>query len=214
MGKQGWLLALFVLALGLVPLGLVRDLDLRIAYGLRPWGQSWPWLNTVWILGGIPVTTAVAVIVTKLRPVLWAQRFRILGAGVGGSLLELMCKHWMAIPNPPTVSTPSVWAHLVQAFNWGPGTVFALIHLWWPIRQHAVSHFFVGTFPSGHVFRSTFVAGLLNTRGGLAISLAVAIPVAIATIATGGHWFWDTVGGFLLAEAMLAGIRRTSHLTR
>jgi membrane-associated phospholipid phosphatase len=64
-----------------------------------------------------------------------------------------------------------------------------------------------GSFPSGHTFRATYVTEALAPRSPV-VRWLVPLAVAAAVVATGGHWPWDTVGGWLLAQTLNPRARR------
>jgi len=55
---------------------------------------------------------------------------------------------------------------------------------------------FAGAFPSGHVARTTFLAGITRVPTWLA-ALAVALMM-VSRVYLGDHWISDVVGGLLL----------------
>jgi membrane-associated phospholipid phosphatase len=198
------LLVLLVVGAWLAPHPAVEAWNRHWATAMRPLALRWPWLNVVWILGGVPVTAAA------LALGIWRQdrlRRRWLAgvlAFLVGSLVEVLLKHFVPLPVPPGVPVPVSWQRLVGALNLGPSDLTALAHWLFP-HGHRVSsaRLLPGSYPSGHVFRSSLVGGLLARRRPWLVALAVGLPVAFMTVATGGHWAFDTIGGMLLGLAAL-----------
>lgn len=176
-----------------------------VAALLRPLALRWPWLNIVWVIAGLPVTAAV------LGVALWRMsRLRrhwpvIAAMAVAGSLVELLCKHFVALPRPSEVPAPVFWNQLVGALNLGPSNLTPLLHWLHPhVRGETGSTLFPGSYPSGHVYRTTFLTGMLAPPGRRLWAAPVVVAVAFMTVATGGHWAWDTLGGALLGIAAVS----------
>jgi hypothetical protein len=188
---------------------VVMHLNRAVAGSLRPLALRWGWLNLVWILGGLPVALAVLVVSLIRVPRLRRRALPVMGAALLGSIIEVGLKHFVALPLPPEVPAPPFWNTLAAALNFGPSNLTPILHWLFPHARHATGHhLFPGSYPSGHVFRTTFVAGVLLPRRVKWAALAVTAATAFMTVATGGHWIWDTLGGGLLAFAMI-GIAAT-----
>jgi membrane-associated phospholipid phosphatase len=187
----------------------ILHLNRAVADTLRPVALRYGWLNVIWVVGGLPVTLAVLLIGLFAVPRLRGRACAVVLAAVCGSLIELVLKHLIALPVPPAVPAPSFWNHLSASLNFGPSNLTPILHRLFPhARQASGPGLFPGSYPSGHVFRTTFVAGVLLPGRVRWVALLVAAAAAFMTVATGGHWLWDTLGGALLAVSMgmLAGV--------
>ncbi len=192
--------------------GPVLAADRYISRLLEPIGYHAPLLQLIWVVGGLPVTTLLVLVAASgffgKRPAHWS----VLAIFIGGSVVELMVKHWVATPFPPNVAAPALYGQIVAWTNIEPSAVFSAIgsltHS--PAVHHASTTFLRGSFPSGHVFRITFAYGLILAD---VWRIALVVLAAFAVVATGGHWPWDTVGGFLLGSAglVLAKARMSTH---
>jgi membrane-associated phospholipid phosphatase len=198
------LLVLLAVGAWLAPEPAVEAWNRHWAVALRPLAVAAPWLNVVWILGGVPVTAAALALGIWRQDSLRRRWRAAVLAAVGGSVVEVLLKHFVPLPVPPAVPAPVSWQRLVAALNLGPSDLTALAHWLFP-HGHRVSsqRLLPGSYPSGHVFRSSFVGGLLAPRRRWLAALLVGVPVAFMTVATGGHWAFDTVGGMLLGLAAL-----------
>ena len=192
----------FLVAAALASTRFVRVINLAFSHFLVPLGRTWPWLNGVWVAGGVPLS---------LLAVLWAsrarsrgQRLRLLGLFVAGGIIELLAKHWIATPWPVPVAAPAPYAVIARYTNIEPSAVMAVVGPWLGARRPTASASFLrGSFPSGHVLRLTFAIGVWLGPGRWGWTTALAAVAAVAVVATGGHWFWDTLGGWSLAQALL-----------
>lgn len=198
-----WWLVLFGVATIFATSPPIFTLNHMVSYRLHELGVQWTVLNVVWILGGLPLTLLVVVIVAMRsggrRGVWWVTYFVLMG------LVELLVKHFIATPFPVAVAAPAPWPRLEQLTNVEPSTVLYLVK---PILGTTTggtgSGFLRGSFPSGHVLRLTYAVGATLPPRYWNALVAVALVAALAVVATGGHWLWDTVGGFLLARFFLA----------
>lgn len=115
---------------------------------------------------------------------------------IGGSILELISKHWLPHAGvPPWLRRP-------------------LLHY----RYYAWNRF-VGTshgYPSGHAFRTVVLAGavwrtwLPRGRWGRLLRFGLAAVVLVmgaALIYLGDHWISEVVGGYLLGAAGIGLVR-------
>lgn len=184
---------------------VILHVNHMVAMGLRPLALRWGWLNVVWVVGGLPVTLLVLVIgIAAWPPLRRSWRAIALGALLG-SVIEVLLKHYVALPTPPAVPAPAVWNHLSAMLNVGPRDADRVLHWLYPRAHHVTGpRLFPGSYPSGHVYRTTFVAGAFRSGRRRWPALLIAAVVAFMTVATGGHWAWDTVGGVLLAFSMLS----------
>lgn len=197
----------FVIAAIVAPTVSVMEFNTDLSRILEPVGRQWPAIQLIWVVGGLPVTTLVVLYFASGRLGRGSRQWSIFWVFVGGSVVELLVKHFVATPFPPNVVPGSPYAQMITWTNIEPSTVFAWLALWShaPVVRHASVGFLRGTFPSGHVFRITYAYGLLLKNFGFAALVAVA---AFAVVATGGHWPWDAVGGFLLGAAGLAAAQK------
>lgn len=83
-----WVLAFLAAAL-LAPLPFMVTIDHALSRRLTPLGIHQPWLNAVWILGGLPVTTLAILASWRRRP---GTAAACLGF-IAGSLIEVLGKH-------------------------------------------------------------------------------------------------------------------------
>ncbi|MCY0884630.1 MAG: hypothetical protein OWV35_01945 [Firmicutes bacterium] len=194
----GWLLVFLALA-ALAPLPPVLDLDRAAALLLAPLGRRWVWLQGVWIAGGVLLTgLAVAGLGLRRRPPwgLWA-------GFLAGSLVEVALKHLLVLPRPHPLPAPAPWPALIAATNLDAVTAAAWLHHWLP-QAGPVRHLLAGSFPSGHLFRLSYVTGAAAGPRRRALLWGVAATAALAVTATGGHWIWDAAGGYALARFCLS----------
>ncbi len=208
--KWGPWAAIFLALAAIAVSGLATGLNREVAAWLRPWGQSWPQLNLIWVFGGVPLTSAA---------VLWAsfrRGWKYLPVFMGGMLVEVVCKHWIATPMPTATPEPLFYLHLEDWFNISPSTAMGWVD--WALRRptavSSVHHFLRGSFPSGHEFRITFTLGALTGGKNWGLLIGAALVTALLVVATGGHWILDAAGGFTLACTGLAVLRTKSRRVR
>ncbi|MCL6563911.1 MAG: phosphatase PAP2 family protein [Firmicutes bacterium] len=185
---------LFLAAAALSQQPNVQQLDQALGALARPWAEALPALNLVWILGAFPVTLALVLAAAgatgRARPLV----VFLLGTGI-----EVILKHTLATPTPLVVPPPPPWAGWIHALNLTPQALLALLPHRLTVSSSPLAHALRGSFPSGHVFRLTCAVGALAPRR-RSLRWGVALAAALAVTATGGHWAWDALGGWLLAE--------------
>ncbi len=198
----------FVLGALLAPYSPWRHLEIAWEQALRPFGTHLAFLQIVWIVGGVPLTALVLLYAmgTKARV---RQRWLSVSTGfVIGSFIEILSKHWIAFPLPRPVPTPLGWERLETLFNIGPSTIGQWIHGLHPATsRHIASHFLHGSYPSGHTFRISYVAGTLLSPRHRRWTAVIAALVAVMVTATGGHWIGDAIGGYALAMGLVTVIQ-------
>lgn len=187
----------------LVPEGRLIQLDLWMLRATRRISPEW-WSGVEQLcsmLGG-PVVSGLALLAVTAAAALrrrYTLALALLLALVSGSLLELALKFLVETPWFP--GNP----HWVQLGPRGP---------WVALEVN-------GSYPSGHVLRTTYlVLALIAVFPHRAVPVAgfglVLIGAMVGTrISEHAHWFTDTVGGFTLALAtfalallLAAGLRR------
>lgn len=193
-------------ALLLSRLAAIGGINVAVARALEPVGRAWPWLELVWVAGSLPVTAFLIFLATRIRSAYRGARWTLWAGFLGGTLVEVALKHWWPLPLPHALPTPLPYRLWISDLNIEPSQLTALF----PVLAHHAhgrlgSGLFHGSFPSGHVFRLTFTAGAWTVGRRPVWIAAVGIVAAVAVTATGGHWVWDTVGGFALARLALAG---------
>lgn len=193
-------LALFIVSMLLAPTYGVHLFNERVSHDLEWWGHRYPALQLIWVVGGLPLTTLLVIYRASGYFGREPARWRILGIFILGGIMELVVKHFVATPFPPNVPPPTGYRQLILWTNIEPSTVFAWLRQLNPSTagvHHLSSHLLRGSFPSGHVFRITYAYGLfLSSKW----RLVIAGVAAFCVVATGGHWMWDALGGFLLAS--------------
>lgn len=202
----GWLAGFLALAI-IVALGLVTPVNREISAALLVLGNRVPAFNLIWVIGGIPLTALFVLIksVKRGRSGWWWLAFYLIGL-----IIEALTKHFLATPMPRATYEPPFYRHLESATNISPGDVHRwLAHLTGTRAYSSLGHhaFFVGSFPSGHVYRITYTLSLWTKK--FSFILAVAVAAGILVVATGGHWAFDVVGGFFLARfcVVMAGAK-------
>ncbi|PSR36848.1 MAG: hypothetical protein C7B44_06860 [Sulfobacillus thermosulfidooxidans] len=200
MRKFSWIglsIAAFVVAALLAPSPEIMGLNSSISRMLEPLGHRWPFLQLIWVVGGLPLTTLLVIYQASGRWGRQTHEWRLLWGFIGGSIVELILKHYIATPLPINVAAPPPYAQITAWTNIEPATVVAWLGALVPTHglHHAARSFLRGSFPSGHVFRITYAYGLFLRNWTYGILILIA---AFAVVATGGHWPWDTVGGALL----------------
>jgi hypothetical protein len=197
-----WLLAL-VASLALAGTPLAPRLNIWAAgVFARLAGHSAPYWTIVWPLGDIVVTTLgfAVLLFARRRP----TRERLTGGGLFalGLLIEVVCKHW-ALGNASStlahLRRPDPPAPIVTAVTHAVSRAFARLQIPDQPRK-ALS----GTFPSGHVWRLTFIAGWAVRRPGWLLPALVATLAAFAVVVRVGHALTDALGGAFLAMFLLA----------
>ncbi len=197
----GWLTAFAAFA-GLAHWGQWVSWQYEISAALRGFGESQPQLQWVWIVGGIPITGLALVFIGVLgrrrMPRVWAVL-------IAGSVLEVVVKHVLPTPLPRPVAIAPAWARLEATWDIGPAAVGHALHKILPaLSPTSTSAFLRGSYPSGHTYRLSYVAGIALGRCRWPWMALWAAAVAFCVTATGGHWLGDAVGGFALAMAGLA----------
>ena len=207
MNKMVWLrliwLAIFVVSMLAAPLSVTHHVNAVVSAALRPYGVHWPPLQLIWVLGGVPLTFLLVLLMA------WSRAHRknpwsgVVVGYIVGTIVEVLVKHWIATPTPPNVMPPPVYQSLITATNIEPQQVmhwFAVV-MGPSSLATGPSHLLNGTFPSGHLFRLSYVM-IVAVRGIKQKWLVAAggLIAAFAVVATGGHWVWDAVGGYALAQ--------------
>lgn len=154
---------------------------------LAPLGRGIHPLELVWDLGGLPLTAAVLFVVGLGR----TSRLLLWGVFLAGGVIELISKHFLVLPLPVGLPTPGGYLRVEHVLN----PMFGIR------TGSAPGDLLRGSFPSGHLFRLTFTAGALVRRWVWVLPLTAL--AAVAVVATGGHWVWDALGGFVLAGGCL-----------
>lgn len=196
---MAWLLpflALAVIAYG----GWLIPLDRAISGTLKETVGRVSILNLIWVVGGVPVTGLVVLATTLTR-----RQGRWLALFLLGTLLEVLTKHWISTPMPRAVPE-SHWLSWIEArTNPSPSwTLATLRHLLGVHTPPGGGHpFLLGSFFSGHVFRITFVVGMLSRYQPLVTAMS-ALVASVLVVAMGGHWAIDAAGAFLIAFALLS----------
>ncbi len=203
--RKIWLIWLvgFLVAMALAPSVQIHALDVTTSQFLEPWGRRYPVLQLIWVVGGIPLTTLIVLYVASGQFGKETAHWWILGFFVLGSVIEVVAKHFVATAFPPNVPPSGDLKRLIIWTNIEPSTVVGWIrqiHSGPASVRLVSSHLFNGSFPSGHVFRITYAYGLFLSPKFRIIAATIA---AISVVATGGHWIWDAVGGYLLASLCL-----------
>jgi hypothetical protein len=198
-GDRGWPWAvLFLTAAALSQQPDVQRLDQVLGALVRPWAGALPALNLVWILGAFPVTLALVLAAAGAQ-----ARARPLVVFLLGTGIEVILKHVLATPTPLVVPPPPPWAGWIHSLNLTPQELLALLPHRLTAAYAPLRHALRGSFPSGHVFRLSYATAVFVPRR-RALRWGVAFLAALAVTATGGHWAWDAVGGWLLAESLRA----------
>ncbi len=162
--------------------------DWAIAFSLQRFASSS--LDTlsslITIAGNAEVTVALVLLIgivfartrrTRVAVVLWALF-------IGGSLIELIGKHWLPHPGVP------VWLHRPP------------LNLWHHIFRTSYA------YPSGHAFRTLLLAAATwkawspegRSRRLMRYGLVtVVLLMGLALAYLGDHWASEVVGGYLLA---------------
>lgn len=184
----------------LARLSLIQQLDRSLSHTLAAIGTAWPALNLVWVFAGFPLT----VLLVGLRWLSRQPRHRwpMLGAFLGGTLVEVLFKHGLVTPFPHPTPEPFIYRQLENWTNITPELIRHWLGGGGPAGTPIVHHWFVGSYPSGHTFRGTYTLGVLWPRRP-AVRRLGALVIGFAVLATGGHWAIDAVGGWLLAELCL-----------
>lgn len=197
--RRAWIVWALIFVLAAVGAGSkpVQEINRAVAAWAAPWGRTYPSFNVIWVLGGLPLTFFFVVWLGGRR-----RRRAVFLFFVGG-LLELLFKHGVSLPMPHAVFAPPPYPALIRYSNVDPGTLLAFLHSGYGRAAPAGLAFFHGTFPSGHVFRLVYTAGIVLGPRRSAWLWPVAAVSAFAVVATGGHWVWDTVGGLALARGLL-----------
>lgn len=199
------ILIAFVLSAGIAATPWMQSANRAVSGVLRPMGVHIPELQLIWVFGGIPVTFLTVLGVAWHRNRHQKPWIGIVLGFMVGSLIELLSKHFIALPTPPNVPPEGFYQAIVNATNISPGQVLHLFSLVMGHGTTGVSHFKLlqGSFPSGHLFRLTYTLLVLtqNSKPGVVVAVADVLA-SICVVATGGHWVWDAVGGILLATGI------------
>ncbi len=196
---------LFAVTAWLATTPWIHHLNRAVSMTLRPFGVHLPALQLIWVLGGIPLTFVVVLIVAWRRKATRNSWLGILLGFVVGSLIEVLAKHFIVLPNPPNVRPTGFYRTIVAVTNIDPQQILHLLSLIVGRSRTGPSHFRLlqGSFPSGHLFRITYTLLVLLGRRRPGIGVIVAAAAAsFCVVATGGHWIWDAVGGVILATLM------------
>lgn len=203
--KTAWVWGLAFLAAAVVAASSVMDpLDRQIALYLAQFGRAFPAANLIWVFGGVPITGLVVSITAVIRG---RSGWRFFLAFLGGLMVEVVCKHFIATPFPAATPEPAFYRSLELATNVTPHAAVAWIDQTLGIHAQGGAvgaALFRGSFPSGHVFRTTFAAGMLSGPRRPWATWVTALAAGFLVVSTGGHWMFDVVGGFLLARTCLA----------
>lgn len=202
---RAWVWCLiFVLAAMLSPMAFWLHWESMVAAELRPIAENAPVLQLVWIFGGLPLTAFFLILAVLVRKHARRRATAILIGFVLGSALELLAKHVLAFRLPVAVAEPTWLSHIEAYLNIGPSQLGAWIHQLHPSTSGKVaSSFLRGSYPSGHTFRLTYVAGIwISPRHRPWVGVVAALTAFMVT-ATGGHWFGDAIGGYALAMMVL-----------
>ena len=197
-----WLIAFLVITV-LAPTSAIHGLDVGTSRTLEGLGRRYPFLQLIWVVGGIPLTTLAVLFVASGRLGKTVTQWRFLGLFIIGSLVEIVAKHFVTTPFPPNIPPVGYYRQLVIWTNIEPSTIFGWIRDFnhSPSVSHlSSSRLLRGSFPSGHVFRITYAYGLFMS---FQWRLLVAGLAALCVVATGAHWIWDAVGGYVLASLFL-----------
>ncbi len=198
-----WILAL-VASLALAGTPLAAPLNIWTAHAaVRVAGPTTPDWTVVWPVGNVVVTTLLLVLATFGRRRRAAERLAAWGLFALGLLVEAGSKHLglgnaaatlarIPRPGPPAAAVTDV-THAVSRLL--PGGLYAATRS----RLHLI-----GTFPSGHVWRLTFLAGYALGRPGWLLPAVVAALTGFAVVVRAGHALTDALGGAMLAMALLA----------
>ncbi len=196
---------LFIAAAVVAATGWSMPANHALYMWLTPLGRHLPEANFIWIIGGPPLTGLV-VLLTAIR----RRQFAWLWVFLGGVCLEVLTKHWIHASLPRATPEP-VWLARIESWA-SPSAHRALAVLGRVLHLRrtstATGGFFHSSFFSGHVFRLTFTVSML-VPGRRWVPWIVALAAGILVVATGGHWAWDVVGGFLAARSGLALVHRT-----
>lgn len=198
--RRRWLLwpLIFLLGALIAPVSFWLQLERDLGVLLKPLAGRLPVIQFIWIVGGVPVTFILLVWATwrgsrRRRLALWCGY-------LGGSVIELLAKHWIHTPLPTPSAEPLWLIRLGNDTNIGPSQVGAWLHALHPrSSSNAANALLHGSYPSGHTFRITYLSAIwLGLRRWRWVVL-IAMITAVCVVATGGHWIGDAVGGFSLA---------------
>ncbi len=204
-----WLIPFLVLAV-IAYGGWLIPLDREISGSLKDTVGRLSILNLVWVVGGVPVTGLVVLATALAR-----RQGRWLALFLLGTFVEVLTKHWISTPMPSAVPEAHWLSWLEARTNPSPSwTLATLRHLLGIHPQQGAGHpFLLGSFFSGHVFRITFVVGMLSRYQPLVTPMS-ALVASVLVVALGGHWAIDAAGAFCIASVLLAFTsesRRTSR---
>ncbi len=206
----------FALSAGIATTPWMQSANRVVSSALRPMGVHIPALQLIWVFGGIPLTFLSVLGVAWNRSRKQKPWIGIVFGFIVGSLIELVSKHFIALPTPPNVPPEGFYQAIVVATNITPSQVLHLISLVAGHGTSGSSHFKLlqGSFPSGHLFRLTYALLVLTeTRKPGALVAVIDGLASFCVVATGGHWIWDTVGGIVLATLMTTWIAFPSSAT-
>jgi hypothetical protein len=189
----------FLAAAAVAWLGVAVPWDRAVARALAPLGTHAPWINLVWVVGGVPVTGMAAIVGSLVT-----RRWRWLGLWVAGAALEVAVKHVIHTPLPRATPEPLWLSRLEYLSNPSPHSVLHAVERWLHVRQRAGgTPLFDGSFFSGHVFRLTFTLGMVWPKRRW-VPWATAGAATVMVLSTGGHWLVDAVGAAALAGLFLS----------
>lgn len=202
--QLAWM-GLFLAAAFMATSPLIKNLNNWAAVTLAPIGINFPLLQAIWIVGGVPLTFLAIIWSGYHSPYYKNAPLRPLIVIILFSGIEVFFKHLIVLPAPHPVPAAHWINRLITYTNITPSSLI------WVSQQifhqtsatPAASVLLRGSFPSGHVFRLTYTAGVLWPHKPARI-LMLALGASFAVTALGGHWLFDSIGGFLLARAAMA----------
>ncbi len=197
-----WLLAL-IASLALAGTPLAPPLNIWAArHFAHLAGRSAPYWTVVWPVGQIVVSTLVFLVLIFARRRRAQERLVACALFALGLAVEAACKHWGLGSGASTLARirqPAPPAQIVTTVTHAVGRVFSGVRL--PAATRAGLS---GTFPSGHVWRLTFIAGWITRRPGWVLPVIVGALAAFAVVVRAGHVLTDALGGGFLALCLLA----------
>ena len=183
--------------------GWLTPINLFMAHLLEPLGKAVPDFSIIWVIGSVPVVGVLLLLWD------WSMgRWRQFWIFLGGVVLEIVTKHLIGTPLPHSVGGEPFWiGRLERWVNPSPHVVFTAIKRKLgilPSVAQGTQSFFRGSFFSGHVFRLTFLTGVVGGAGRPWLMGIIGLIAGILVVALGGHWALDAIGGFCLARALIS----------